>query len=215
MPRPVIAKPARTLVVAALLLGSAGCSDESSSEAAPEPTPTTSSAAGTATPGETTEPTDTGSADATAELPFPGVTPATAMELKEKTVSVHVPPGWTRAPSTLTIDSGVGRGSSDFIHLGDQDQFGSFPDMSTDDLTKVLMRGNRQLGGTYERADDLMIDGFPVVRITGIDRNGLVQEQYAASREGRLVTLTITMTKEGVRKEPDLIPSVVNSWTWR
>jgi hypothetical protein len=214
MPPDVLPKPVLGLVVAVVAVVSTSCSDGESSRA--EPDPTTSAA--DAPTGDTTAPTPPATGSTGPDLPFPDVTPAAGLLLREKTVELRAPEGWRENPAMLTVDSGASGAPGEFLYLTDQRSMGSglgLDALSTDQTAQLMLRSARSTGGSYERADDVVVDGVTLARISGTDDRGRHYEEVGVEREGRLVNLSVQVPPRTLEHEPDLLESVVNSWTWR
>lgn len=219
MPPGVRPKPLVTLVVLLVALGSASCSDGDASSADPAPAaPTSGAPADTPTSSEPATPEPTASESTGPELPFPGVAPTTGRLLRETSVEITAPTGWHLVPPILSTDSGVARGSGEFLILTDQRAMGAglgLPELSDAEAAALMLKDARAEGGTYERVDDVVVDGVSFVRISGTNDRGRRYEEIEVERKGRLVNVAFAFRPQLLEEEPDIVEAVFNSLTWR
>jgi hypothetical protein len=190
----------------------AGCSDDESSTATSPPSSpvaTPSESPSTTAPAEPT-PTEDG-------LPFPDVAPATGVVVKGQTVQVNAPDEWLRSPVIADFSDGAYAQGDASLVLTDLDALGdgNLPDLTLEERGAVLLEGAEKMGGDYERQPDLVLDGVPVVRISGTNSGGLQEVQVSIERDQRLISLTIEASTGILERTPGLFESVLNTWTWR
>lgn len=219
MPPRVLTKPGPTLVLATLLLLTSACSDGDSSSGAPSSAESTTSSASpdpSGSPADETEATPTPPAGA--PLPFPDVAPATGIVLASDFVQVTAPEGWEASESMLDSDHSAVAGRGELIILIDDETIGagSLPELSLDEQAEIAIQGEKsRAGGTYERQPDIEIDGVMTAHFSGIQDDGKHHmDGFVIEHDGRSVSLTILVKTERLEREPDLVASVINSWTW-
>lgn len=206
------------MLVAVLVAG--GCADDDAPESregsgasasvTPTPSPSPTSSAPTSSASATAAPTD--------DLPFPGVAPADGLRLQVDGASVQVPQGWERDPSFTGLDQGA-VGPDAFVQLIDQAtvDFGAvgLGDLTTEELEEfVLMSLDQGSQVRYRLREPLQIGGQTVVHATGTDRTGSTTEVFQALRGDRFVTVTVIGSEDGATPLSELVPAVLNSWTW-
>lgn len=214
MPRRVPTKPAPIALLPAVLLLLTGCSGDVPDRAGSHP-----AAVASATPTDPVEPESSATTDPTAELPFPGVAPAAGLVVAGEGASVSVPDGWRRTAALTGLDQGA-TGPGATLVLVDQQELGTgmdLPDLTIAQEGRIILRGMRQVDpeGHYRLAAPLDVGGVQVVHAVGTDRRGRHVERFSGAHRGRLVGLDLEVTKARLEAEPDLVASIVNSWTWQ
>lgn len=198
----------------AVVLLLAGCSGDEPGRARSSPTPVAS-----VTPADPLAPESSSTTDPTAELPFPGVAPAVGLVVAGESASVSVPGGWRRTAALTGLDQGA-TGPGATLVLVDQQELGTgmdLPELTVAQEGRIILRGMRQVDpdGRYRLAAPIDVGGVQVVHAVGTDRRGRHVERFSGAHRGRLVGLDLEVTKARLKAEPDLVASIVNTWTWR
>ena len=197
------------LLLAGLLLGGCGGDDPADPDARdPSPSGTTSPDSTTSTDATAdTTPTTTGSSE-------PSVTPASGVELVEKSSSVRAPAGWEKDEGLSGYSSGAsapdGSGTLQLVDSADLGGGGS--------LEQLAQIAIDSLKDDYQvtRLPDVDLSGTPAFHLRYTDAGDpTVHDMVTTVRNGRNVGLDFVVMKRTLEKQPDLVDSVLVTFQWR
>lgn len=191
------------LGVAALGLSACGGDDEPTGASS---SPSSQSATTSDSGAPTTDASDTGSTS-------PTVAPATGVELREQTTSIHLPEGWRAAPPIASYQSaGTGPGGAGTIDLIDDDTLnpGTPLEQRVKSAIKTLPHGAK-----YTRLPDVMLGDTLAYHLTFTEPGRTeVNDIVETERNQRLITIDFVLSAKALQKEPDLVASVLTTFQW-
>lgn len=196
--------------IAGVSLSACGDDDEKGSPAA------TSSPSGSASesdePTADATPTVTPSASDSATTP-PGVAPATGIELREQISSIRVPERWRLAPELSTSASAAtGPAGAGTISLIDIETLN--PNTPLEVRVKSAIKTLPD-GAKYTRLPDVMLGGSPAYHLTytmpgRTEVDDIIETEYNL----RLITLNFSISAKALKKDPDIVDSVLATFQW-
>lgn len=197
------AAPAAVLLCA-VLAGAAGCGG---SDPDPSGTPTAdTSSASTSSPTEQTSPAQTSPAT-------PSVTPAAGIQLTEASSTIRAPLGWKHMDDLVDYASAATdrtrRNSVNLVDSGDIS--GGAPlDVQAQSALRNLPKGARA-----SRLPDVQLDGVAAFHIHyTVPDDRSEYDTITTVRNGRNVGLDFVLEKKNAATNPDLIASVLATFTW-
>lgn len=190
-------------VAAAVALG--GCAGDGP-DAGEAPAPT-----GSPTEAPTVSASPTASTPST--TPTPTVEPATGILLTEASSSVRAPAGWKRMPDLVdyaSAASGPMRLTSlDLVDSGDISGGASLEVLATSALHSLPE------GARAERLPDVLLDGQTAFHIHyTVPGDPREYDVFTTIRKGRNVGLDFILHRKYVASNPDVIASVLATFTW-
>jgi hypothetical protein len=192
------------LGVAVLCLGACGGDDDPTGTGSSTPPASTSTASESGDP--TTAPSDTGS-------PSPTVAPATGIELREQSSSIHVPVRWRAAPPLASYQSAAtGPQGAGTIDLIDDETLnpGAPLEVRVDSAIKTLPKG-----ATYTRLPDIMLGDSLAYHLTYTTPGRTeVNDVIETERNQRLITIDFYLSAKALAKHPDTVASVLATFQW-
>jgi hypothetical protein len=205
----------RTLVAAwlsvvALALSACG-GDDDEPKGADSPSPSSASATATESGDPTPDPSDTGSESGSAT---PTVAPATGIELREQTSSIRLPENWRAAPPIASYQSAAtGPAGAGTIDLIDDETFN--PGTPLEDRVKSAMH-TLPKGAKVTRLPDVMLGGdTPAFHLTYTKPGSTeVTDIVETERNGRLITMDFYLSADALKKDPDIVASVLATFQW-
>jgi hypothetical protein len=201
-----VTRTRRLLVLAwlgAVLIGLTACNDDHPTGHA-SPSTSTSSSTGPAT--GSAEPTQSGTPTST-------VAPATGLELREQTSSIHVPEGWIAVDPLVSYQSAArGPRGAGTIDLIDDETLN--PGAPLADRVRSAVKSLPD-GATYTRLPDVMLGDSVAYHLTyTMPGRTEVTDIVETERDQRLITINFTLTAKALEKDPDLVASVLASFQW-
>ena len=211
--------PARRLaglaLAVALGLTLAGCGDDDPEQSSDDPTTGSSSSSSPTSeesPSESSSESSSGSSSAS-ESATATVVPASGLELAEETSAVRAPEGWKTADALVDWASAVnGPGSYDSIQLSDRPSLAG--DTTIDSLAQSAMQVLPK-GSKAERLPDVDLAGSAAYAISYTEPGyPALNDQVATVRNGRSISIDFALDKKTLRKDPQLVESVLATFRW-
>jgi hypothetical protein len=207
-----VSPTSRTVVatwLGAAVLGLTACGDdeESGGPLSPTPSATTSESATAAnSPDPGTDPSESASSS-------PAVAPAAGIELREQTSSIHVPEGWRAAPPLSSSQSGAtGPRGAGTIDLIDDETLN--PGAPLELRVKSAMQTLPD-GAKVTRLPDVMLGDSVAFHLTYTKPGSTeVTDIIETERNERLITMDFYLSADALKKDPDIVASVLASFQW-
>jgi hypothetical protein len=205
-----VTRSRRTLVAAWLSVAALGLSacggDDDEPTGAGSSSPSSQSATASESGDPTMDPSDTASTS-------PTVAPATGIELRGQSSSIHVPEGWRAAPPQVSYQSAAtGPEGAGTIDLIDDETLnpGAPLEVRVKSAIKTLPRGAK-----YTRQPDLMLGDTLAYHLTYTTPGSTeVNDMIETERNQRLITIDLYLSAQALKQDPDIVASVLATFQW-
>ncbi len=164
-------------------------------------------------PSPTLEPTGSGTTPEPTGSGKPTIEPATGIELREKTSSIRVPEGWRRVEPLVSYQSGaVGPRGAGGIDLFDDKAL--YPGSSLKVRVHARIK-TRPKGAKYARLDNVMLGDSVAFHLQwSTEDSPRIDHVVETERNGRLITVNFSIEPKVLRRDPNLVASVLATFRW-